>query len=355
MSIHRFAIRNPGLAFARGRLIRLVVGLAFAALAAPAPAAVQQVIIVFKTHFDIGYTDMASNVVQRYRTTITDSALDVADQTRSLPAGQPFIWTTPGWEMKKILEDWPGQTAARKQRVTSAFQDGRFVIHALPCNLETESLELEDVVRGLGFSSQLSRSFGLPLPRDSKQTDVPEQTWALATLLKQAGVDFLHIGCNPYSSSPTVPRLFWWEGPDGSRLLTMYTAEEYGTTVTPPAGWPYQTWLALIVTPDNSGPPSADSVKQYFAQASQQSPGATVRIGRMSDFANAILAENPTLPVVRGDIPDTWIHGYMCNPDGAQLARHVRTDLMTAEALRTQLRAWGVRVPEAKSSIASLG
>ena len=38
---------------------------------------VREVIIVFKTHFDIGYTDFASNVVQRYRTAMIDQALDV--------------------------------------------------------------------------------------------------------------------------------------------------------------------------------------------------------------------------------------------------------------------------------------
>ena len=40
---------------------------------------------------------------------------------------------------------------------------------------------------------------------------------------EHGGIDFLHIGCNTASSSPDLPTLFWWEGPDGSRLLTMYT------------------------------------------------------------------------------------------------------------------------------------
>ena len=99
--------------------------------AAPLPAAqsaaasnrVDQVIVVFKTHFDIGYTDMASNVVQRYRTTMIDQALKVVDQNRDLPPEQQFVWTLPGWPMKKILEDWPGQTpdaqAARAARRSS--------------------------------------------------------------------------------------------------------------------------------------------------------------------------------------------------------------------------------------------
>jgi hypothetical protein len=42
-------------------------------------------------------------------------------------------------------------------------------------------------------------------------------------MLKHAGVEFFHIGCNEGVASPDLPRLFWWEGPDGSRVLTMYS------------------------------------------------------------------------------------------------------------------------------------
>jgi hypothetical protein len=56
----------------------------------------REVVIVFKTHFDIGYTDLAVNVVQKYRTTMIDSALEVVDQNRDLPRAQQFVWTIPG-------------------------------------------------------------------------------------------------------------------------------------------------------------------------------------------------------------------------------------------------------------------
>ncbi|MCX7827058.1 MAG: polysaccharide lyase family protein, partial [Verrucomicrobiae bacterium] len=80
---------------------------------------VEQVVLVFKTHFDIGYTDMASNVVQRYRTTMIDQALAVVDQNRDLPTAQQFAWTITGWPMHQIL-DWPQQTPERKARVERA-------------------------------------------------------------------------------------------------------------------------------------------------------------------------------------------------------------------------------------------
>jgi alpha-mannosidase len=314
---------------------------------------VEQVVVVFKTHFDIGYTDMASNVVQRYRTAMIDEALKVVDQNRNLPPEQQFIWTLPGWPMTKIAEDWPGQTPGRKQRIRQALKDGRFVVHALPFTMHTELLELEDLVRGLGFASRLSRAVGLELPRDAKMTDVPCHSWILPTLLRNAGVGFLHLGCNAASSSPQVPRLFWWEGPDRSRLLTMYTAESYGTGLVPPDDWPYKTWLALIHTGDNHGPPTPDEVQKLLEEAKQKLPGVKVRIGRLSDFADALLAEKADLPVVRGDMPDTWIHGPMCDPAGARLARNTRPAIASAEALDTELRAWDVKLPDIAPTIAA--
>ena len=324
-----------------------------AAQTAPSTNRLDQVIVVFKTHFDIGYTDMASNIVQKYRTTMIDQALKVVDQNRTLPPEQQFVWTIPGWPMKKILEDWPGQTPERRQRVLDAFNGGRFVVHALPFTTHTELLEPEDLVRGMRFSSALSRASGKPLPRDAKMTDVPSHSWILPTLLRHAGVDFLHLGCNAASSSPQVPRLFWWEGPDGSRLLTMYTAESYGTGLVPPADWPHRTWLALIHTGDNHGPPTPEEVRDLLAEAKQKLPGVRVRIGRLSDFADAILAEKSDIPVVRGDMPDTWIYGPMANPDGMALARNIRPAIAATEVLGTELRGWRAFAPDTSATLAA--
>jgi hypothetical protein len=168
----------------------------------------------------------------------------------------------------------------------------------------------------------------------------------LVTLLHHAGVDFMMIGCNPRSGPLQVPPLFWWEGPDGSRVLTMY-ATKYGTQLMPPKDWPYHTWLALLNTGDNRGPPKPEEVKQLLAQAAKELPGVEVRIGRMSDFADAVLAEKPSLLVVRGDAPDTWIHGPMSDPAGARIARNTRPLITLTESLNTQLRTWGLDVPAA--------
>jgi hypothetical protein len=315
-------------------------------------ANLEEIILVYKSHFDIGYTHLAAEAVQGYRTHVIDGALAAVDKNKGLPPEQQFVWTVPGWPMKKMLEDWPGQTPERLQRAKEAFKAGRFAVHALPFTMQTEMMEPEGMVRSLGFASKLVREAGSPLPTGAKMTDVPSHTKFLPTLLKNAGVSFLHLGCNPASQTPRVPLLFWWEGPDGSRLLTMYTPG-YGGGLFPPANWKYKTWIAMNMAGDNQPPPSPDVVQSHIAQIKARFPGIKVRVGTISDFADRMQQEDLNdVPVVREDMPDTWIHGPMCNPDGVILARNAVPDLFAAESLHTLLGTWNIATPNPAQAIA---
>lgn len=118
------------------------------------------------------------------------------------------------------------------------------------------------------------------------------RTAALATVLAHGGVQFMHIGCNWPGGAVRTPGLFWWEGPDGSRVLT-FCSNTYGTCVppwlpewysdkdplisrslTPPADWHYPVWPARLVTPDNSGPPKAEEVRARVEDAAKTPPSA---------------------------------------------------------------------------------
>ncbi|MBN8461063.1 MAG: hypothetical protein J0M04_24815 [Verrucomicrobia bacterium] len=309
----------------------------------PAPVAVTDVWIVFKTHFDLGFTDLAASVFTKYRTTMMDGALSVIDDNRTQPEGSRFVWTLPGWPSDRQILG-PLQTADRRSRIDQAFSEGSMTVHALPGTMHTESLELEDLARGFRFASNIARSYGRPLPIAAKMTDVPEHSWVLPTLLKHAGVKFLQLGCNPACQYPRFPQLFWWEGPDGSRVLCQYTTD-YGNGVTKPAGWPSRHLLAMIMTGDNHGPPTAAEVASYKQQAATANPGATIHLGTLDDFANAVTAENPILDVVRADTPDTWIHGTMSMPVETKAARNNRPLAPALDALDTRMRLLGLNPP----------
>lgn len=201
-------------------------------------------------------------------------------------------------------------------------------------------MDLEDMVRSLNYSSEIARKYGKELPIAAKMTDVPEHSWILPTLLKNAGIEFLHLGCNPASTSPDVPPLFWWEGPDGSRILVMYSSD-YGVGALPSDDWNADIWLGLKMTGDNQGPPSVGSVQQDIQTV--KNAGLTYQIGSLDDFAKEILKTDLSdIPVVRGDMPDTWIHGIMSAPEETKIARNTRPKIYQLDSLNTLLNLMDV-------------
>jgi len=293
----------------------------------------EEIILVFKTHFDIGYTRLASEVIERYKTIFTDRALDLVDASAKSPKNSQFVWTIPGWPLTQMMTDQPQERTARLEQ---ALRDGRFVVHALPFTTHTETLVEEDLVRGLRFSTNINRSLGKELPTDAKMTDVPCHGWFVPTLLAHSGVSFMHEGTNSSSKDPEVPILYFREGPDGSRVLTMHVSR-YGTSINPPKDWSHKTWLGLIHTGDNQGPPPPNTIDDLFRQCHEKYPGVKVRIGQLSDFGNAILEREDLtkIPVIREDMPDSWVFGPMCNPAGQRVARRIHEELSYMEIFET--------------------
>ena len=313
---------------------------------------IKDVVIVYKTHFDIGFTDSAKNVVHTYHTKFIDKALRVLEKSRDLPEEQQFIWTVPGWPMERMVENWDGQSEERREKLIRAFREGRFVAHALAFTTHTESMEAEELVRSLEPSVRIARLGNRELPIAGKLSDVPSHSWIIPTLLKHAGIKFLHIGCNDASAHPEVPSLFWWEGPDGSRVLTMYSHWYYSHQMQKPNDWTLKSWLALMMTGDNQGPPKPDQVAENIVLAEQTYPNARIRTGTMDDFARLILKEDLSeIPVIRGDMPDTWIHGIMASPHATRSARRNRPRIPGAEGLNVMMGVWGLDPVEMNAAV----
>jgi hypothetical protein len=311
---------------------------------------VTDVWVVFKTHCDLGYTMSAEAVFKKYRETMMDSAIRLIEADRARPASERFKWSIAGWPMAVAILG-PEQTPQRRAKIEEALREGSISVHALSCSTETDSFDLEDLVRSLGFSSRLARQFGRPLPIAGKLTDVPGHGRILPSLLHHAGIQFLQLGAN-YSNRPMlVPQLFWFEGPDGSRILCNYTPN-YGSDLIPPKDWPARNYLAVIMTHDNEGPPSQPAVAAVREAVSRNLPGVRLHFGSLDDFAQAILTEKPELPVVRGDMADPWIHGVMSMPAETRVARNIRPLEPALDLLDTELRAWGLATPSVAPDLA---
>ena len=313
------------------------------------PAEITDVWVVFKTHLDVGYTHTIEETLKLYRVNMMDSALGLIEKDRQLPAEKRFSWTLAGWPLDHVLG--PRQDPARKARIEQAVREGSIAVHAIPFTYYSETADLEDLVRGLGFASGIARKYGRPMPISAKMTDVPSHSWVWPTILSHAGVKFLQLGCNPISTAVRVPSLFWWEGPDGSRILCNYSPY-YGSGIKPPRDWPSKNYLAMIMTGDNQGPPSPGDVENIRKIAEKSMPGAKIHIGTLDDFANAVIAENLDLTLVRADMPDTWIHGWLSMPIEAKVTHNLQPLEPALDGLDTQLRLWGLTPDELAPALA---
>lgn len=209
--------------------------------------------------------------------------------------------------------------------------EGQIAWHVLPYTTHTEFCGLEEFIRGMYFSRQLSEKYS-KWPITAKMTDVPGHSWILPSLLYKAGVKFLHLGCNAGCMPPDVPLLFLWEGPDGNRILTFYSKGAYGSSMLPPADWPFPVWLALLQTNDNVGPQGPEIIEEVTAHIKEKIPDADIVFGTLDGFFTALKEyQMDNIPVIRGDLADSWIHGIGTYPREVSMLRELRHRLTDIE------------------------
>ncbi len=288
-----------------------------------------KIIMVFKTHFDIGFTDTSEKIIQQYVGSMLDEVIATCEGTAHM-GKLKYVWTMPSWPLSVMLKKSGGKT----KKIDELVMNGQLAWHALPFTSHFDFCGPEDYIRGLTYSKSLCQRYGKPMPISAKMTDVPGHGIMLPSILHGAGVKFLHLGCNEFATPPDVPDLFFWQAPDGSRVLTMYCKGGYGSSMTPPKDWKYPVWLAIMHTHDNCGPQSAEMIAELVGQAKEAYPHAEIICGTMDDFYYELeKCDLSSLPVVSKDLADTWIHGVGSYPYDVSLIKRTRIDLANAQKL----------------------
>ncbi len=267
---------------------------------------VETVHVVFKTHLDIGFTDLAAQVVNRYMHEFIPGAMETAKQLAASGGPAKFVWTTGSWLIHEYLKR---ANDAQRRQMEEAIARGWLVWHGLPFTTHTELMDSELFRYGLSISKRLDRQFGKTTIA-AKMTDVPGHTRAIVRHMADSGIRYLHLGVNAASKVPCVPEVFVWRGNDGSELIVNY-ADNYGNMLALDG---MKDVLVFAHTSDNCGPPSAADIEREFARLAERFPGAEIRASTMDAFAAKLLEIRHDLPVVREEIGDSWIHGTGSDP-----------------------------------------
>lgn len=290
--------------------------------------------VVFKTHLDLGFTDTAENVTDRYVHEYLPRAIALAEELERRGGQARFVWTTGSWLIHEALRLGSPDERASLER---AIRAGHVAWHALPLTTHTELMDPGLVEHAIAIGRKLDARFGRRTTA-AKMTDVPGHTIGLVPFLARAGIEYLHLGVNGASAVPEVPEFFVWRAPDGSEVVVNY-ARSYGATELDVAVVPGGTdALHLAHTGDNFGPPPVEEVEELFAQLQAEYPEARVVASTLEAFSAAVVAVRESLSVLEQEIGDSWIHGVASDP--VQTAR-----LRALLRLRAEWVADGALVP----------
>src|SRR6058998_250560 len=178
-------------------------------------------------HTQIGYTDLQERCLEIHR-----ENLDAA--VKRLATHPDYRWTAEC--ALQVISYVENRSPDDADALLKAIRDGKVGWSVLFANLLTGLLDHETAARMVHPAGRLAKDRGLTYAV-AQLTDVPGQTNTFPMILAASGVKYLATGPNPERALPLLPpdqaaenrlagsdwtaypQLYWWEGPDGSRVL----------------------------------------------------------------------------------------------------------------------------------------
>ncbi len=169
-------------------------------------------------HTDIGYTNIQSRVIADHNRN-TDLSLETAEAFPLWHFNLESSWAAQMW-----LRDRP---AHRHERFYDQVRRGRLGVETGYLNMLTGLCTEEELIRNLYYTARLHREHGLPFASFTL-TDAPSHVWSLPSILAGAGLRCVSVGVNGIRAPLLKSNIhhkcpFWWEGPDGRRVLTWFS------------------------------------------------------------------------------------------------------------------------------------
>jgi hypothetical protein len=267
---------------------------------------IKKVHVIFKTHLDIGFTQLGSKVEQRYIDEFIPKAIQAAEDLRKEGGKERYVWTTGSWLISAYLNQATPEAVLKLEK---AIERGDIVWNGVPYTIETESMTKELFEGVLKLSKRLDARFGKKTIA-AKLTDVPGHTRGIISPLFDADMKFLQIGVNSAATVPDVPPVCLWRNVDGKEIVLMYQ-KTYGEDMILPDN---KTAVSINFTNDNKGPHTISKIKEIYSKLRKEYPNAEIGASNLNEVAKDIGTMKAKMPVVTSEIGDTWIYGYASSP-----------------------------------------
>jgi hypothetical protein len=183
------------------------------------PARKWTLFVVPHTHLDVGYTDYQGKVAEIQPRVLTQAAALIKQHP-------DFRFSMDGsWNLQQLLDTRP---KAKRDEILNLIRDGKMAMPAQYCNLLTGYASLETLYRSLYESRKLATEYKLPFEY-ANITDVPTYSGSYPSILASAGIKYW-VAASNNDRAPVFffehwneKSPFWWEGPDGQKVLFWYS------------------------------------------------------------------------------------------------------------------------------------
>ncbi len=316
---------------------------------------------------DIGYTDVQEHCLETHR-----ENLDAA--VARLAAHPDYRWSAEcAYQVISYIENRPAGASAA---VLDGIRSGMIGFGAVFANMLTGLLDHETYARLVWPAGRIARQYGLGFA-SAQISGVPGQPSTLPLVLAASGVRYLATAVNPERAAPLLPpdeaarwvggqgtlypQLYWWEGPDGSRVLHSRTPRSADALalgfdigpetmarrlsdwlVTDPTllspSYPYD--LALLYGAQRDNGLMDERLIANLEEFNRRYAFPRLVPGRVEDFFREVERRfGHALPVVRGDTGLYWEDGALSA--AAELATYRRAQLAARAA--DLLALWDAR------------
>ncbi len=302
-------------------------------------------------HIDVGYPDYQAKVAE-VQSRVLDEAIDLIHEHPD------FRFSPDGyWSARQFLA---GRSKERQEQLFQMVKDKKIFVPTQEASLLTGFPALETLIRSLYPGFQFNQEHG-GNPDYANITDVPSYSWSYASVMAAAGLKYFFSG----SDNGRGPILvyshlnqkspFWWEGPDGGKILMWYSfgysqvSELFGLRPLMAAG---RESLPLFLQAYSSPDYKSDAVLLYGTQVENtdlfpQQATIPEEWGKLyaypriqySGFVDALKyiagQAGDSIPVVRGDGGPYWEDGIISTTRSATLERETEQRALAAEKFST--------------------
>ena len=332
------------------------------------PAKKWTVALIPHEHLDVGFTDYPAKVAELHSQSV-DQAMELIKKTPD------FRWTLDGsWVAEQYLN---GRSPAACEQFLQHVRDGSIVIPPEFANQHTGNASWEALARSLYGQRNLAREYKLPAADAAQIVDVPSYTWGYASVLHDAGIKYFVAASNSWRAPVMLlgrwneKSPFYWEGPDGGRVLMWYSRAYLQAHTLFGGPWrmeairdslpvflqaytrpDYTASTAIIFGTQLENTPLAPEQSEIVSRFNHEYAWPKLEFSTVQSAMKQIESEwKGTIPVFRGDFGPYWEDGYGSDAAHTAIHRENQHRIATAEIMGSAVSSIDTRIRPDKAML----